>query len=980
MPQTIEELNRRFGNTGVSIGVPSSGGGVSTIAEMNSYYEKKRKEDEERQRKEAEQRQQFEDKRRQAEERVQKKEQGLKQQKTKAESPEAKVFNEKTTIRQATPEEAQRANQKSGLWDNVKQFFGFKPEEKGIRDTLLEQEKSREELKKAKKKDDIAQIRKEASSPSEYINERLQQGALSQVGVALPAAGSVIAKKVGAVKVAEKLDVYSRENKKLLKLFTDEYLLEDKHSVSEKMRAMPIRTAIGMIAQTAPSLAGAGAALVAGGAASVAGASAATITAAAAITGMATGGLFNFGSAYSDARDFVGENGETLGEDEAEKIGLWVALLSAPIDVIPEVRLVGKVGGKPFLSNVIRKAYVKNVTKQVLNRVGRSAASVGTQAALEGIGESGQTIIENAWAKTYDENRQIFEGTEESFLAGFFTGGMMDTLVSTANSINNQVRSDTLQDPQGLNGLRIEESTPESIIFTPPDEEPPPGSTATVEPVTAPVEVPTTKQTQADGESDTDFAQRFLKEQPGEFRKNYLARVQQEFKSDNVVSGDEGKFAIPGFDATKSAAYHEPASQFAKEYGKELLARTDTAEKPVLILAGGSGAGKSSGLELSVKKYGKDLSDYAAVHDTNISSVKAGTDRIEAALDSGRRVVVQYTWRDPIEAFSNGVVPRVKTQNRIVPLDVHVQNHIGAREAIDALVEKYKGEDGVEFRFVDNSNGKGKTKLIPFEKLPKMPYNEAELKSLLYDELTKAKESGAITEAQFATFVGETQANGGQPSSSDSGRSEQPSEAGKGVVDQAREAAAKGTRKAQTPRTGEGIMRESGLARKVKAEAVKARITTAFERLPQFETVNLAQQAERATELLQTDYGLAKSIALGQEDAPSGIRARAVFEAVKEQAIQDRDAVTLRDLATYSTVPYEESLAAQTVGLARLGSTNDPVVAIRQVREAREVAIKKKLKGKSVAKVTKQEVAAIRKEIKPVTVSKLQEFINNLQC
>ncbi len=414
MPQTIEELNRRFGTTGVQQVAPAAGGRVPTISELNIYHEKKRKEEEERQRKQEEERRVTEDRMRKAEERIKQKDEQLKAQQKPEQQPEPQkdVLKEQTTIKQATDKQA-----KPGFWDNVKQFFGFKQE--GIKSELIEQEKAREEIKKQKRKQELAQIRKEASAPSEYIIERLEQGSLSQVGVDLPAAGSVIAKKVGATKIAEKLDITSRENKKLLEAFTQEYLLEDRYDVVEKMKAMPVRTAIGMIAQTAPSIAAALTGVAVGGALAIGGATAATVTTVSVGTSMAIGSLFNFGSAYSDARDFTGENGEKLGEEEAEKIGFWVALLSAPIDAIPEARLVGKVGGKPFLNNLIRKAYVKNITEEVLNRVGRSASSLGIQASIEGVGESGQTIIENAWAKTYDKNRSLFEGTSESFLAGF---------------------------------------------------------------------------------------------------------------------------------------------------------------------------------------------------------------------------------------------------------------------------------------------------------------------------------------------------------------------------------------------------------------------------------------------------------------------------------------------------------------------------------------------------------------------------------
>lgn len=1139
MPITIDELNKRFGSTGVSTGTPVSGGRVPTIAELNDYNGKKRKEEEERRRKEEEDRRASEQRQKQAEERVQtQKKEGARKK------VEEEVFSRKETIRQATPEEVDRTKgQKDGFWDRVKNFVYENvpfakdkmkaPEVKGgdtVRQQLVKTEQQREKTRE----EDI-----------EKLGGNAKTGAESALHFGVPSlfqsTASVIARKAKMEKVAEKLDFKARENRKLKQLFDEEYqelLTNDKYSTHEKMRAEPVRYILALTAEaTVTSLPALGAGAAVAYAAPALGVGAAATTTIAALTATGVGSVMTFGGAYQDARDFG------LSEEEAEKVGFFTALTTAPLEFIPEFRLLSRLPGGKAASQNIARQYAKNVTEEVLRRTKGAATSAARQGVLESMTEVSQTVVENAWAKTYDENRSYFEGGEQAFLAGFFSGGMLDTLVSMTSSVQSKMRENTNQPPatRGINDMSIEDVTPETIMFQSPELE----EEAIVQEARAiadqvaqqaiaakPAEAAAPAQAfaQQEGETSAAFAERFAKEKPEEFKKSYTDRVKKEFGAANVVSADEAKFAIPGFNATMSAEYHPTASKFSKEYAKELLANKETSNKPVLILAGGSGAGKTSGLQFSIKEFGKNLDDYALAHDTNVSSKEAGMARIDSALETGRRVTFQYTWRDPVEAFRNGVIPRVAKQGRIVPLEAHVENHIGSRQALDELVKEYADNPMVQFRIIDNSNGKNKTKVIQLEELAQMPYNESELKGLLYDELTKAKQAGTISEAEFATFVGlGAQADGGRARASDSGRPEQalgtagvadeaykstvanggvtinlegkkpskgvayapfkgtefavpedgftadiveeyktkhleelsepgnhlglwkdggkvymdiskvgdptpetfeeamsasqlavfdlekfetinlgkiengaytreyakatdhpyfnqgkvvPTDLGRAEPEPRQVQASESERAPAKARTGEGITRESGLAKSVKAKAIKARITKAFDGLPEYETVNLAQQAERATELLRTDYARAKSVALGQSEAPTGLRSLSVYKAVEAQALEDRDAITLRDLATYSTVPYELSVAAQEVGLARGRDATSPVDAMRSIVKAREDAAKKTLKGKSVTRVKTKLAGELKKIVRAATPKQdvWVAFVEGLKC
>ena len=94
---------------------------------------------------------------------------------------------------------------------------------------------------------------------------------------------------------------------------------------------------------------------------------------------------------------------------------------------------------------------------------------------------------------------------------------------------------------------------------------------------------------------------------------------------------------VPGFSSIKSASYHTPTSEFAKDYYEELLADQTTVNKPVLITGGGSGSGKSSGLQLFSKE-AVSLDEFVEINNTNLTSTSSAESMIQPALDSDRKV------------------------------------------------------------------------------------------------------------------------------------------------------------------------------------------------------------------------------------------------------------------------------------------------------------------------------------------------------
>lgn len=248
-------------------------------------------------------------------------------------------------------------------------------------------------------------------------------------------------------------------------------------------------------------------------------------------------------------------------------------------------------------------------------------------------------------------------------------------------------------------------------------------------------------------------AQNWVVENIAEAKKNYVERSKEEFGSDNVISADVGKFAVPGMKTRNSAFYHEAGSALAKARERELLANKETTDLPVAFTAGGSGSGKSSLLRASTKKEGLSLQEkYALVHDTNMNGYNSAIGRIKRALESDRFVDIMYVYRDPMLAWEQGVIPRVKTQDRIVPISEHIKTHKGSAEVVKMLVEQYGKDDRFKFRFKDNSFKHGEPHTLnSIDEVPKFDYTKIE--DRLYESTKRALEKGEITREQFDTAL-----------------------------------------------------------------------------------------------------------------------------------------------------------------------------------------------------------------------------------
>jgi len=218
----------------------------------------------------------------------------------------------------------------------------------------------------------------------------------------------------------------------------------------------------------------------------------------------------------------------------------------------------------------------------------------------------------------------------------------------------------------------------------------------------------------------------------------------------NIINTDIARELSPDYSnslqsrSTMSNAVQEPSSWLADKLYERRLARPvrEGKEASVMFTAGGSDAGKSVSLG-SEEAQRADI-----IYDGNMNNLPKARKRIAAALKSGRNVNIQFTYRDPIDAFKNGVLPRAMKFGRAVPVEAHADTHNGSFKTVMALARQYADDDRVTFRSVDVSAGRASS----LDAIADKHYEVTP--SQLHKIAAEEFKNGRITEAVFRGVSG----------------------------------------------------------------------------------------------------------------------------------------------------------------------------------------------------------------------------------
>lgn len=265
-----------------------------------------------------------------------------------------------------------------------------------------------------------------------------------------------------------------------------------------------------------------------------------------------------------------------------------------------------------------------------------------------------------------------------------------------------------------------------------------------------------------------------VEKSPTKFANAYLKKS----RTDNYINSDD----ILPLLGDKYKGHNETelrrvaASVRDMVFNTWLEERQGTKNNTVMFVVAGPGSGKTTYFE-KASSLGEDspvqVKDYPIVLETFLNGSNAK--KIHQATEKGYKVEVLYILRHPLDAWKDGVLPRVKEQGRTVEESVHMQTHKGELDQIVRLYDKYKDNKEIEFAFVDNTGAEAKETTIDF--IRKFSYNSDEVLKQMKLETDKAYEQKQLTKEQF-----EATTKGREPSSEIS-KSAESSDQGKEKVD-----------------------------------------------------------------------------------------------------------------------------------------------------------------------------------------------------
>lgn len=259
---------------------------------------------------------------------------------------------------------------------------------------------------------------------------------------------------------------------------------------------------------------------------------------------------------------------------------------------------------------------------------------------------------------------------------------------------------------------------------------------------------------------------RFAQRVAGDFEgitKEYAKRPDSE--NGKILNTDTMREVDPHYskDRTLSAAVHEPASYAIKRlYAQKLAQPPAPGERPlVLFTAGGTGAGKTTAIQdVPTMKAFKDVSQI--IYDTNMNTLESARLKVQQALDAGKQVAIAWVYRDPKDALVNGALKRAERQRaefgtgRTVPIAEHAKTHEGVAPTIRALMDEFGNNPNVTFSGIDNSRGKGASKIDTVDNLINKAQNNrvsvADLQKVLDEEF----KAGRISEQTYKGFSGKS--------------------------------------------------------------------------------------------------------------------------------------------------------------------------------------------------------------------------------
>lgn len=221
-----------------------------------------------------------------------------------------------------------------------------------------------------------------------------------------------------------------------------------------------------------------------------------------------------------------------------------------------------------------------------------------------------------------------------------------------------------------------------------------------------------------------------------------------------VLNTDEARMLSDDYAASKEGrskwalAVHEPASWVIKQLYSRALASKDTTgngDGVITFLAGGGGSGKGSSYK--VENISRLLADSQVIVDGVLDNAQKAGGKFKQAWDHGKRVVVAFVARDPVESFVEGVAKRAENSGRTVKAFVQTKQHEAARDAFKTVASQFEDRDDFMAVVVDNTRGMGNARVGSMQTVEGLNYDRA--RERVIEGTRRLRDAGKISEFTY---------------------------------------------------------------------------------------------------------------------------------------------------------------------------------------------------------------------------------------
>jgi 2'-5' RNA ligase len=248
-------------------------------------------------------------------------------------------------------------------------------------------------------------------------------------------------------------------------------------------------------------------------------------------------------------------------------------------------------------------------------------------------------------------------------------------------------------------------------------------------------------------EDEKKSFQQFVSNPEGMVQK-YLDTFRKDENTAIHINGDNAKELFEGYNKTNVVDYDIAGGNLAKLTYRKALELVRNNSKPILFSAGGPGSGKSS-VTNSIQN------DFSIYFDSNLANFERSVQRIDEALATGKKVLIEYIYRNPELAYTKGVLRRYENNDpRTVPIETHIKQHIAARDTALKLYEYYKNNDDVAVEFYDNSKIGEDATPISVDFVRNIKYNVNNLRKELHEYTQKLYKERKLTKEQLEALSG----------------------------------------------------------------------------------------------------------------------------------------------------------------------------------------------------------------------------------